>query len=189
VVQHDQSKWIGVVDYIDDQDAVVKWLDRDARDAICDPRRLIPIDGWEFEAALTLGDNTKVLEMYRAAQTAERERDKVRASYNAIHEIVLGEWFRTFPEYAFDGGQLPYHIKRLVDALRADLDTANVQGEAIRITAINHLRLSTSSTRRALANALGESYEAPIEGDYKAARGVFADDAAQPEDGRAKDNG
>lgn len=70
VVQHDQSKWIGVVDYIDDQDAVVKWLDRDARDAICDPRRLIPIDGWEFEAALALGDTAKVLEMYRALQFA-----------------------------------------------------------------------------------------------------------------------
>lgn len=136
VVQHKVNPWIGVILTAADATlpshyVAIKWFaGRDGGGHVL-AGDVSPIGGYEFEAALALGDTAKVLEMYRAAQAAERERDEVRASYNAIHEIVWGEWFRSFPEYAFDGGQLAYHIKHLVDGLRADLDAANTRTEAV----------------------------------------------------------
>lgn len=71
VVQHKVNPWIGVATQPDNGQYVsVKWFEgRDGGGYVMN-EGLTPISGYEFEAALALGDTAKVLELYRALQSA-----------------------------------------------------------------------------------------------------------------------
>ncbi len=72
VVQHKQHQWIGAVLYPDrfKDSAVVEWFEGRHERQINFNDDLVLTDGYEFEAALALGDTAKVLDLYHASQSA-----------------------------------------------------------------------------------------------------------------------
>lgn len=67
VVQHADEKWIGV--FLEDEQRVFV-LEGEPTENPINLTRLTEIGGYEFEAAITIGDRAKALEMYRRATTA-----------------------------------------------------------------------------------------------------------------------
>lgn len=68
VVQHTTERWIGVVTLDGKDGLIVKWFEGRAGGGLVDRTLVTPIDGYEFEAALALGDTAKALELYRTEQ-------------------------------------------------------------------------------------------------------------------------
>lgn len=79
VVKHiNQKGWTGVVVGTDAIRASVKWFKGRNGGTYVLCADLTPVAGHEFEAALALGDEAKVLEMYRGLQ---QELKQVRALF------------------------------------------------------------------------------------------------------------
>lgn len=116
VVQHKVNKWIGAVSIVpllpNDHIHVVVFKDEDGaieinsqidfrrQESVADFDTLQRIDGYEFEAALALGDNDRALELYRAAQALTAGLQK------ALDELTKQN--AAFYKWVTQGGDYPF---------------------------------------------------------------------------------
>lgn len=85
---------VGVVDWYQPESepgAVVQWFVGGTHRNLCNPAHLIRVEGYEFEAALALGDTSTVLELYRHATLPRTVYNRETEAYRrAIDSAISG---------------------------------------------------------------------------------------------------
>lgn len=124
VVQHADEKRIGVVTLDGKDGLIVKWFEGRTGGGLVDRTLVTPIDGYEFEAALALGDTAKVLDLYRAAQASlvqvEHERDALRDELDVTDKLYseTRRVVQAIPECSIHGECVPHALEWVEESKR-----------------------------------------------------------------------
>jgi len=132
VVQHKVNPWIGVV--LTDAEVslpshyvAIKWFEGRNGGGHVLGGDIAPISGYEFEAALALGDTDTVLRLYRAAQSepskqeqqAEAKARRLQAGINVIGQHLANSTDEVVRELT---GEKPYFMPGIITAVQFLVD-------------------------------------------------------------------